>query len=60
VKDLPSKKQLAGFIKTAMRLNDEGIVVPKRKPVAKGAVKVPPELATALAKNKKARNWKHQ
>jgi uncharacterized protein YdeI (YjbR/CyaY-like superfamily) len=55
VKDLPSKKELAGFIKTAMRLNDEGVVVPKRKPVAKAAVKVPPELTSALAKNKKAK-----
>jgi uncharacterized protein YdeI (YjbR/CyaY-like superfamily) len=55
VEDLPSKTQLTAFIKAAMKLNDEGVVVPKRKPAAKPAVKVPPELAAALAKNKKAK-----
>ena len=54
VKDLPSKKVLTGFIKAAMKLNDEGIVVSKAKPASKAAVKVPAELATALSKNKKA------
>ena len=55
VKDLPSKKVLTGFIKAAMKLNDEGIVVPKAKPASTAAVKVPAELATALSKNKKAK-----
>jgi uncharacterized protein YdeI (YjbR/CyaY-like superfamily) len=54
VNDLPSKKKLVGFIKEAMRLNDEGITVPKKKKAPKAIAKVPAELARALAKNKKA------
>jgi uncharacterized protein YdeI (YjbR/CyaY-like superfamily) len=53
VKDLPSKKELVGFIKEAMRLNDEGITVPRKK-APRAIAKVPAELARALAKNKKA------
>lgn len=30
VKDLPSKKELAGFVKQAMRLNEDGIDTPAR------------------------------
>ena len=55
VKDLPSRKELTGFIKAAMKLNDEGVVVAKKKSAAKPAAKVPPELTAALAKNKKAK-----
>jgi uncharacterized protein YdeI (YjbR/CyaY-like superfamily) len=54
VKDLPNKKQLTAYIKAAMKLNDEGIVVPKTKTAPKTEAKVPPELATALAQNRKA------
>lgn len=54
VKDLPSKKELAAYIKTAMKLNEEGVNVPKAKK-AKPELPVPPELAAALAKNRKAR-----
>jgi hypothetical protein len=54
VKDLPSKKELVGFIKEAMRLNDEGITVPRKKKAPKAIAKVPAELARALAKNRKA------
>ena len=53
--DLPSKKVLAGYIKKAMALNDEGVKVarvPKR--AAPKAVRVPEDLAAALKKNKKA------
>jgi len=54
VKDLPSKKALTADIKKAMKLNEEGVSVPKvKKP--KADVPVPSELAAALAKNKKAR-----
>jgi len=56
VRDLPSKKVLTSYVKKAMALNDEGVTVPKRKPAAKSAVAVPPELAVALAKNRKARD----
>lgn len=54
IKDLPSRKVLAGYVKEAMRLNDEGIVVPRKKKVPKPEATVPPELGAALAKNKKA------
>ena len=54
VKDLPSKKELTADIKKAMKLNEEGVSVPKVKKV-KAEVPVPPELAAALAKNRKAR-----
>ena len=55
VKDLPSRKELTGFIKAAMKLNDEGVVVSRPKGAAKPEAKIPPELASALAKNKKAK-----
>jgi uncharacterized protein YdeI (YjbR/CyaY-like superfamily) len=54
VKDLPSRRELAGFIREAMRLNDEGIAASKQKKATKPAAKVPAELARALAKNRKA------
>lgn len=57
VEDLPSKKVLIGYVKDAMRLNDEG-VKPKRaqRPgKAKEEVDVPDELAAALKRNAKAR-----
>jgi len=53
--DLPAKKVLAGYIKSAMALNDDGVKVarvPKR--AAPKAVRVPEDLAAALKKNKKA------
>ena len=53
VKDLPSKKELTALIKKAMKLNEEGVTVVKTKK-AKPELPVPPELAAALAKNKKA------
>lgn len=54
VKDLPNRKVLGGYIKAAMRLNDEGVAVKKPKKVAKPEAKVPPDLAAALKKNRKA------
>ena len=59
IKDLPSKKALTAYIKKAMQLNDEGVPAPH---VARRAAKaktprplvIPPELAAALKKNKKA------
>jgi uncharacterized protein YdeI (YjbR/CyaY-like superfamily) len=57
VADLPSKKILTGYIKHAMKLNDEGVKSPSRmKPkVPKPAPVVPQELTTALAANHAAR-----
>ena len=54
VKDLPPAKVMAGYVKQAMRLNDEGIAVAKPKTKAKPEAKVPAELAAALKTNKKA------
>ncbi len=57
VKDLPAKKVLVGYVKKAMRLNDEG-VKPKRaqRPKTKKPdVDVPQDLTAALKKNAKAR-----
>jgi uncharacterized protein YdeI (YjbR/CyaY-like superfamily) len=54
VKDLPAIKVLAGYVKQAMRLNDEGVTVVRRKTQAKPEAKVPAELAAALKKNEKA------
>ena len=53
VKDLPSRKVLGGYVKAAMRLNEDGVVVHKRK-APKPEAAVPPELAAALKKNRKA------
>ncbi|MDQ6926225.1 MAG: YdeI/OmpD-associated family protein [Candidatus Eremiobacteraeota bacterium] len=57
VADLPPKKVLAGYIKKAMKLNEDGVPAPsRRKRRAKDApVDVPDALTRALAKNKKAR-----
>lgn len=54
MKDLPGKKALTGFIKAAMKLNEEGVKVSRPK-TAKPELPVPPELVAALAKNKTAR-----
>jgi uncharacterized protein YdeI (YjbR/CyaY-like superfamily) len=57
--DLPSKKVLAGIVKQAMALNEDGVKVPKvRKPGLERRViptQPPPDLAAALKKNAKAR-----
>jgi uncharacterized protein YdeI (YjbR/CyaY-like superfamily) len=54
VKDLPNRKVLAGYVKAAMRLNDEGVAVRKPKKATKPEAKVPSDLAAALKKNRKA------
>lgn len=56
ISDLPSKKVLTGYIRTAMRLNETGAKVPSRsKPRVKRPVIVPPVLTSALKKNRKAK-----
>lgn len=52
--DLPSDKILIAYIKEAVRLNDEDIKVEKPKKPAKKELPIPPALAAALKKNKKA------
>ena len=55
VSDLPSKKVLAGYIRKAVALNDQGVKIERapKKPAPK-TVTVPASLAAALKKNKKA------
>jgi uncharacterized protein YdeI (YjbR/CyaY-like superfamily) len=55
LKDLPARKVLAGYVKEAMRLNEEGISIAKPKKSPKPEAKVPADLAAALAKNAKAK-----
>jgi hypothetical protein len=55
VADLPSKAALAGYIRKAVALNDEGVTVPRvARRAAPKAVRVPADLASALNKTKKA------
>jgi hypothetical protein len=52
--DLPSKAQFARYVKTAMRLNDEGVKVVRAKTRPKKPVAMHPELKAAMARSKKA------
>ncbi|NUO39781.1 MAG: hypothetical protein HOQ17_02515 [Gemmatimonadaceae bacterium] len=54
VKDLPSKSTMTSLIKQAMKLNEQGITVPRPKRASRPEATVPAELQAALAKNKKA------
>ena len=56
ISDLPPKKVIAGYVKEAMRLNEEGVKSPARaKPKTAKPGVVPEALAEALKKNTKAR-----
>ena len=56
VADLPPKKVIAGYVKEAMRLNEEGVKAPARmKPKTTKPLVIPDALAAALRKNRKAR-----
>jgi uncharacterized protein YdeI (YjbR/CyaY-like superfamily) len=56
VADLPSNKVLTGYIKKAMKLNDDGVKPPAQpKPKAPKEVVVPDVLANALQANAKAK-----
>jgi len=54
--DLPSKRELLGYIKKAVQLHDEGVKTPARsKPqTGKKELKVPDYFMASLKKNKKA------
>jgi len=54
VKDLPSPKLLACYIKKAMQLNEEGVSVPRARARPRPAPKAPDDLAAALKRNRKA------
>ena len=54
--DLPPKKVLVAYVREAKRLNDEGVKDPVRaRPRGSIEVKVPDDLASALARNSRAR-----
>ncbi len=56
LKDLPSDKKITGWVKEAMKLNDQGIKLPsKAKPAEKKELVVPDYFTKALSKNKKAK-----
>ncbi len=55
LRDLPSDKVMIRYIGEAARLNAEGVKASRPKRAAK-PVKVPPDLAAALKKNKKAQD----
>ena len=56
LEDLPAKRTLAGYVRKAAKLNEAGVKAP-RAPRAKSPkpVQVPADLATALRRNRKAR-----
>lgn len=54
LKDLPKDGTMKKLIREAVRLNDEGIKVPKKPSAAKKEVVVPEVLLEALARNEKA------
>lgn len=54
IEDLPPKKELTALIRKAAKLNADGVKVPK-KTAKRPELPIPTELATALAKNRKAR-----
>ena len=55
LKDLPSDRDLKNFIKQAMKLNDEGIKVPRVKSAPKAELPVPDYFARGLKKNAAAK-----
>lgn len=54
--DLPPRSVLVAYVKKAARLNDEGVKVPRetKAKTSKSDLKVPPDFAAALKKNKRA------
>jgi uncharacterized protein YdeI (YjbR/CyaY-like superfamily) len=59
VKDLPTKKALAGFVKQAMQLNVDGVVAPRASvqgvpKKTSASLPVPPAFTAALNKNRAA------
>lgn len=54
LKDLPKDKLLGAYMKDAMKLNDEGIKVSRKKALEKTDLEVPDYFKKALSKNKKA------
>ena len=55
VDDLPAHDVLVRYVREAVRLNNEGVKVPRTAPKRKATFEVPPELEVALKKHKKAK-----
>lgn len=56
LQELPPDKVITGYIKEAMRLNDEGVKLPvKETKPRKAEMRIPEELSAALNRNKKAK-----
>ena len=54
VKDLPPRRELVGYVKKAMRLNEEGVKRAPAKAKPRPPLGVPADLAAALKKSRKA------
>ncbi len=52
--DVPPKRQLLAWIRKAMALNEQGVAARKRSSVPRPAPETPPDLAAALARNRRA------
>ena len=55
IADLPSKRELVGYVRKAMKLNEDGVVV-KREVKARKPILMPAVLRAALAKAPKAKS----
>ncbi len=53
--ELPPDDQIIGYIREAVRLNDEGVKLPRKKPAKDKTVEIPDYFATALGNNNTAK-----
>ena len=53
LKDLPSDKKIIGYIKEAMKLNEDGVKVVKAKPIKESGSIIPADVLSSIKKNKK-------
>jgi len=56
IDELPAKRELVGYVKRAMKLNEDG-VVPKRATRPRVTIAMPPAFKAALAKSAKAKTF---
>lgn len=55
VKDLPPKREMLGYLKQAMKLNEQGVKTPNRTGKPKPVPRMPAEFTAALAKHRAAK-----
>ena len=56
IKDLPPRRKFVGYVKKAMKLNEEGVAAPRAaRSTPKKPLPMPSDLAKALGRNRKAR-----